>query len=398
MTVYQKSIELHRLLRGKLEVRGKIAPRSLEDLGLIYLPGVMEVCRQIMHDRSRVREMTGIANRVAIVTDGSALPGLGDVGPEAALPLVEAKALFFKEYADIDAFPLCLKSRDIDTFVETVVNLSPGFSAIDLEDLSAPRCFEIEGRLKEHLDIPVFDDDQHGTAIVLLAAIINACRVVEKRLDDLKIVINGAGSVGVALAKLLLAIGQDRYIGTSVREIIMCDSRGMIHQGRDFLNKFKLELALRTNRRRRHGTLADALINADIFVGASAGNVLSQDMIRSMKPDPVLICLANPVPEIEPESAKSAGAAVVATSMSHYPNCINTLLATPAIFRGALDAQAYEINNLMKLAAARALAESVSSPEAERLLPDMPSRELCLRLAEAVRNAALNTGVTCALP
>ena len=370
-------------MRGKVETAGKVDVRSREDLAAVYFPGSMEPAKAIFRNPELSFQLTARGNSVAIVSDGSAVMGIGNVGPCAALPVLEGKALLFRQLADINGVPVAIKARRTQEIVDTVQSISPNFAAVDLEDISAPRCFDVENALREQMNIPVLHDDQHGTAIALLASLINGCRMTGKRLGDLRILIQGAGYVGIAFAKLLQQLGLDRRYAASVREIVVCDSRGPIYEGRGFLNRAKKEIARRTNRSRRAGPLESVLRGMDVFVGASAGNVLN--------------ALANPVPEITREEGYRAGAALVCTGLQDDPNQITNVLVFPGLFRGALDARAYEINSLMKLHAAYALAELVREPARDRLLPDPLDRATVRAVAAAVRNAAHNTGVACVL-
>jgi malate dehydrogenase (oxaloacetate-decarboxylating) len=372
-------------LGGKIEVRSKMSVKTRDALSMIYTPGVARVSRAIAEDPERAFNLTIKRNTVAVVSDGTAVLGLGDVGPEAAMPVMEGKALLFKEFADVDAFPICLDRKDTDGIVEVVKSVAPSFGGINLEDISAPRCFEIEERLKEELDIPVFHDDQHGTAVVILAALINALKIVGKEMEDLKVVINGVGASGVACMKILLSAGVENIIG--------CDSRGIVYESREGLNTSKRWVAQNTNPEGITGDVSDAIVGADLFVGLSKPNVLLVEHLESMAEDPIVFAMANPDPEIRPEEAKGA-ARVMATGRSDYPNQINNTLCFPGIFRGALDCRAREINEQMKLAAARALAEVI--PE-ENLSPDyvIPSvfdERIVPAMAEVVEEAAHESG------
>jgi len=382
-------IEFHRKNRGKLEVRSKVKIYSKDDLSLVYTPGVAEVSREIYKNPMSVYELTMKSNAVAVVTDGSSVLGLGSIGPEAALPVMEGKCVLFKEMADIDAFPICLKTQDEDEIINIVRNISPGFGGINLEDISAPKCFIIEEKLQE-LDIPVFHDDQHGTAVVALAALINASKVVGKRLEDLKIVVNGAGAAGIAISKLLCCIGVDSNICKRVQEIVLCDSKGIIYDGRSDLNSFKKHVAKFTNMDKRQGSLKDALNEADVFIGVSRGNLLKAEDLKSMNKDSIVIAMANPTPEIMPDEAAKV-AKVVGTGRSDFPNQINNSLAFPGIFRGALDCKATVINNEMKIAAARAIAACVK-PTAKRILPFTLDKDVVPNVAKAVIEAAKKSG------
>ncbi|MFT7679853.1 MAG: malate dehydrogenase (oxaloacetate-decarboxylating) [Planctomycetota bacterium] len=392
---FERSLELHRKHKGKLAVASKVPLETLDDLSLAYSPGVARPCEEIAKDKSLARELTLKGNSVAIITDGSAVLGLGNIGPEAALPVMEGKALLFKEYADIDAWPLCLATQDVDEIVETVRRLAPTFSGINLEDISAPRCFEIEARLQD-LGIPVFHDDQHGTAIVLLAALLNAAKVTGREPESLKVVINGAGAAGTAIAKLLRCVGYDESVCNPVADVIICDSRGAIGPGRNNLSPAKLELLGYTNRGQRDGDVHGMLEGADVFIGVSVGNVLNGDDIRRMAPNPIIFPMANPTPEIMPKVALEAGAAVVGTGRSDFPNQVNNVLAFPGIFRGALNARAPRITSHMMLRAAHALAACVPNPTAAHILPSALERETAPAVARAVAEAAAETAAATA--
>lgn len=373
-------IEFHRKLKGKLEVVSRTKLETREDLSLAYTPGVAEACKAIAEDKNQVYELTRKHNMVAVVTDGSAVLGLGDIGPEASLPVMEGKCILFKEFADVDAFPIALKTQDVDEIVRTVELLAPMFGGINLEDISAPRCFEVEAKLRERLDIPVFHDDQHGTAIVTLAGLCNALKVTGKEIDEIVVVLSGVGAAGVAIAKLLLVAG--------VKHILPVDSQGIICVGRDNMNSEKEELARATNKENKSGTLADAMRGADVFVGVSKGGLVTQDMVRSMNENPIIFAMANPTPEIMPDDAKAAGAAIVASGRSDFPNQINNVLAFPGVFRGLLDARLKEVTTDMKLAAARALAEYIENPTADNIIPYALDKKVSGVVAEAVKNAA----------
>lgn len=387
MTIYEESLKYHEKLRGKIAINSLAKVNNADDLSLAYTPGVAEPCREIHKDPSKAYIYTRKWNNVAVISDGTAVLGLGDIGPLASLPVMEGKCVLFKEFADVDAFPIVLDTKDVDEIVETIVRISPSLGGINLEDISAPRCFEIERKLKERLDIPVFHDDQHGTAVVVLSGIINALKVVKKNLTDLKIVINGAGSAGSAICKLLLSSG--------VKNIVMCDINGVIHEGGILPNDNLKELAKITNPNKETGLLKDAIKNADVFIGVSAPNIVSKEMVASMNKDAILFAMANPTPEIFPEDALEAGAKVVGTGRSDYPNQINNVLAFPGIFRGALDVRASEINEEMKVAAAYAIANSISEDEitAENIIPKAFDLKVQKAVAEAVKAAAIKTGV-----
>lgn len=388
MEYFDEALKLHEKLKGKIRITNKMNLRSKEDLALLYSPGVAEPCREIHKHPEKVYDLTMKGNSVAIVTDGSAVLGLGDIGPEAALPVMEGKAMLFKSFADINAFPICLATKDVDEIVRTCQLLAPVFGGINLEDISAPRSFEIEERLQD-IGIPVFHDDQHGTAIVVLAGLINACKVIGKDITDLRVVINGAGAAGVAIAKLLRCVGPSFTERCDpVKEIIICDSNGVVHKDRKDLNDSKKELLSFTNHDNIKGDLGNALRDADVFIGVSVGNILQAEDIRQMKEKPVVFALANPTPEISPEEAEKAGAAIYATGRSDLPNQINNVLGFPGIFRGALDARASKISGRMKLAAAQAIAKCVEDPSSEKIIPSSLNELVAWHVAEAVRNAA----------
>ena len=383
----QKSLIIHEQLRGKIAINSKLPLETVEDLATVYTPGVAAPCEAIARNPSKAHDLTIKRNTVAIVTDGSAVLGLGNIGPLAAIPVMEGKALLFKTYANIDAWPLCLDTQDTDAIVATVQRIAPVFGGINLEDISAPRCFEIEQRL-QNLNIPVFHDDQHGTAIVLLAAILNAAKVVHKNPADLHVVINGAGAAGIAIATLLRCVGFDPSTCTPVRDIIICDSQGALHSGRQDLTPQKKALLPYTNRENRTGTLHKVLEGADVFVGVSKGNQLDRNAIKQMAPHPIIFAMANPTPEIMPEDAQAGGAAIVGTGRSDFPNQVNNVLAFPGIFRGALDAAAPHITPRMKIAAAHALAATVANPTANKILPSPLDKTIAPLVAKAVCRAA----------
>lgn len=387
MDINEIALKKHYELNGKIEVVSRAALKTRDDLSVLYTPGVAVPCLEIQKDINKSYELTRRNNLVAVVTDGTAVLGLGDIGPEAGMPVMEGKCLLFKELGDVDAFPLCIQSRDVDTIVETVAQIAGSFGGINLEDISAPRCFEIEEKLKDRLDIPVFHDDQHGTAVIVLAGIINALKLTGKKKENCKVVVNGAGAAGIAITKLLLNYGFEN--------IIMCDIRGMLARDDERLNWAQEEMALRTNHEVQHGTLADALVGADIFVGVSAPNIITEDMVRTMNKDSIFFAMANPTPEIMPDLARKAGAAVVGTGRSDFPNQINNVMAFPGIFRGALDVKASEINEEMKMAAALAIAETLPDAElsAEKIVPDALDPDIFHNVSEAVRKAAIETGV-----
>lgn len=383
----EESLKLHKEQQGKLTVQSKVAVNSARDLSLAYSPGVAEPCKAIHMDWNNVYEYTMKGNLVAVVSDGTAVLGLGNIGPYAAMPVMEGKAVLFKAFAGVDAFPLCVDSSDVDRIVETVKLLAPTFGGVNLEDIAAPKCFLIEERLKKEVDIPVFHDDQHGTAIVTLAGLINALRVVGKEMETIKVVANGAGAAGIAIIKLLLSFG--------VKDIIMCDSKGTVYEGRPFgMNPIKEEIAKVTNRERVQGTLADAIKGADVFIGVSVAGAVTPDMVRSMNPDAIIFAMANPDPEITPEEAFAAGAKVVGTGRSDYPNQVNNVLAFPGIFRGALDVRARAINERMKVAAAYAIAALIDEQELspEYVIPAPFHPKVAPKVAAEVARAAMETG------
>ena len=387
MNYAEESLKKHYEWKGKIEVAPRVRVKDRTDLSLAYTPGVAAPCLEIQKDESKSFELTRRWNTVAVITDGTAVLGLGDIGPVAGMPVMEGKALLFKEFGDVDAIPICVKSKDVDELVRTIYLISGSFGGINLEDISAPRCFEVERRLKEICDIPVFHDDQHGTAIVLGAALINAVKVVGKKLDEVKVVINGAGSAGIAIAEFLLNLG--------VKNLIVCDRFGTIAAGREGMTSAQQNLVPRTNPSGLVGTLADAMKGADVMIGVSAAGVVSEEMVRSMNENAIVFPMANPIPEIEPDKAKSAGAAVVGTGRSDYDNQINNVLAFPGVFRGALDARATEINEEMKLAAAHAIASLVGDEElsASYVIPRAFDPRVGKAVASAVKQAAIETGV-----
>lgn len=378
---------MHYDLKGKIEVVSRAKVDSSEALSLAYTPGVAAPCLEIQKDVNKSFELTRRWNTVAVVTDGSAVLGLGDIGPEAGMPVMEGKCVLFKEFGDVDAIPLCVRSHDVDEIVNTVRLLAGSFGGVNLEDIAAPRCFEIEKKLKECCDIPIFHDDQHGTAVITLAGLINALKIVGKQLSDVKIVTSGAGAAGIAIIKLLISMG--------LKNVIMTDRHGAIYEGRDNLNAVKEEMARITNQNHEKGSLADVIKGADVFIGVSAPGTLSKDMVRSMAKDPVIFACANPVPEIYPDEAKEAGAAVVSTGRSDFPNQVNNVLCFPGIFRGALDVRATDINDEMKIAAAYAIAGLVSDEELnpDYILPAAFDSRVKDAVAEATRKAAIKSGV-----
>jgi len=387
----KESVELHAKLHGKLAVRSKIALAGKQDLSLAYTPGVGQVCVEIARDPRRVFDLTIKHNTVAVVSDGSAILGLGNLGAAAAIPVMEGKAVLFKEFAGVDAFPICLATQDVDAIVTAVRAIAPVFGGINLEDISAPRCFEVEARLQD-LGIPVFHDDQHGTAIVTVAALLNALRITGKNLAECTIVFSGSGASAIACTRLIQSFGRLGHFPPA-DDILLCDSKGIVDRRRTDLNPFKREVAETTNRRGRTGSLTDALRGADIFIGLSQPNIVSQEMVRSMSPHPIVFAMANPVPEIMPHLAHEAGAVVVATGRSDFENQINNVLAFPGVFRGALDARATVINEEMKIAAAQTLAALVIEPVPERILPDPLDKMVPYRIGEAVADAARTSRV-----
>lgn len=386
MNYFEESLKLHEGKVGKIEVISKIKVETRDDLSLAYTPGVAEPCRKIHENEENVYKYTSKGNLVAVVTDGSAVLGLGDIGPKAGLPVMEGKAILFKEFAGVDAFPICLDTKDVDEIVKTVKLIAPGFGGINLEDIGAPRCFEVEERLKKELDIPVFHDDQHGTAIVVLAGLINALKVVGKNIEDIKVVVNGAGAAGTAITKLLLSSG--------VKNLIACDRVGILYRGMENVDQAKVELAKITNPGNIQGTLSDALVGADVFIGVSAPGIVSKDMVKSMNKDSIFFAMANPTPEIMPDEAKEAGARVIGTGRSDFPNQVNNVLAFPGIFRGALDVRAKEINEEMKIAAAYAIASMIKDEDLneDNVIPYALDRTVAENVAEAIKKAAIESG------
>lgn len=386
MNVQDEALRLHEQWRGKIEVCSRVGVSNKQELSTAYTPGVAEPCRRIHKDESLVDVYTRRWNLVAVVSDGSAVLGLGNIGPRAALPVMEGKAVLFKAFAGVDAFPICLDSHDVDDIVRTVQHLEPTFGGINLEDISAPRCFEIEKRLKQTTSMPIFHDDQHGTAVVVLSGIINACRITNRDLSDLHVVVNGAGAAGIACTKLLLDVG--------VRDIILCDSKGIICSKREDLNAVKKEMLQRTNKKDLCGSLLTAMEGANCFIGVSVGGAVTQDMVRSMDRDAIIFALANPDPEIPPHLALAAGAAVVGTGRSDYPNQVNNVLGFPGIFRGTLDVKASDINEAMKIAAAHALADLVvDCCTPEYVIPEAFDLRVAPAVAAAVARAAIESGI-----
>lgn len=387
MDYRKESLRLHGEWQGKLEVIARAKVNDKDSLSLAYTPGVAEPCLAIQDDYNKSWELTRRWNMVAVITDGTAVLGLGDIGPEAGMPVMEGKCVLFKEFGDVDAFPLCVRTKNVDEFVETVYNISGSFGGINLEDIAAPRCFEIEEKLKEKCDIPIFHDDQHGTAVVVSAALINATKLTGKALSDCKAVINGSGAAGIAIAKLLMTLG--------LRDVILCDRTGAIYEGREGLNASKADIAKVTNREMTKGSLVDAVKGTDIFIGVSAPGVLTQDMIKTMNTDPIVLAMANPTPEIMPDEAKAAGAKIVGTGRSDFPNQINNVVAFPGIFRGALDVRASAITENMKIAAAYAIASLVDDDKltTDYILPYAFDERIKDTVAKAVADAAIKDGV-----
>lgn len=385
--INERSLLLHKELVGKIEITSKVEVNSTDDLSLTYTPGVAESCKAIAADEETVYDYTARGNMVAVVSDGTAVLGLGNIGPKAAMPVMEGKSILFKKFANVDAFPLCLGTTDVDEIVTLVKNLEPTFAGINLEDIAAPRCFEIEKRLKAETNIPVFHDDQHGTAIVVLAAVINALKVVSKQMDNVKIVINGAGSAGIAIGKLLLKAGAKR--------ITLVSLEGIVCEGEPWMNEAQIEVSKKTNREYVRGTLKEAIHQADIFIGVSAPNVLTKELVQTMNEKAIVFAMANPIPEIFPEDALKAGAAVVGTGRSDYANQVNNVLAFPGIFRGALDVRATDITEEMKLAAAYGIANIITDEErnANYVIPNPLDKRVVPSVAEAVAKAAIDSGV-----
>jgi len=388
MDLNEESLKLHEDNKGKIKVISKTKIKDMHDLAVVYTPGVAEPCRKIHQNVSQVYKYTTKGNMVAVVTDGTAVLGLGDIGPEAALPVMEGKAALFKYFADVDAFPICLATKDPDKIVEAVTLLAPSFGGINLEDISAPRCFEIEAKLKERLDIPVFHDDQHGTAVIVLSGLINALKIAGKKIDKIKVVVNGAGAAAIAVLKFLMSAG--------VKDALLCDSKGIIYEGRkENMNPVKEEMAKVTNKEMIKGTLADAIIGADVFLGLSVAGALTPEMIKSMASDPIVFAMANPIPEIMPDVAKKAGARIVCTGRSDFPNQVNNCLGFPAIFKGALKIRASQINEEMKLAAAYAIASIIPDDELneDNIIANVFNPKVVEAESEAVAQAAKETGV-----
>ena len=386
MDYAKESLRLHGEWKGKIEMVTRVPVKTKDDLSLAYTPGVAQPCLEIQKDLSRGYELTRRWNMAAVITDGSAVLGLGDIGPEAGMPVMEGKCVLFKAFGDVDAFPICVKTKDVDEFVETVYNISGSFGGINLEDIAAPRCFEIERKLKEKCDIPIFHDDQHGTAVITLAGLTNALKVVGKKKENVKIVTSGAGAAAIAITKLLLSAG--------FKDITMCDRKGAIYQGREGLNWIKTEMAEVTNLSHKAGSLADMLVGADVFIGVSAPNTVTTEMVKTMNKDAIIFACANPTPEIFPDAAKAGGAKVISTGRSDYPNQINNVLAFPGIFRGAFDVRASDINEEMKVAAAEALAGLVGDELSEDyIIPAAFDPRVGPAVAQAVAEAARRSGV-----
>lgn len=387
MDYAKESLKLHKKLKGKIEIISRAPVKSKTELALAYTPGVAQPCLEIQKDINKSFELTRRWNTVAVITDGTAVLGLGDIGPEAGMPVMEGKCVLFKEFGDVDAIPICINSKDVDTIVNTIRLISGSFGGINLEDISAPRCFEIEKKLKDCCDIPIFHDDQHGTAVITLAGLINSLKLVNKKIEDVKIVTSGAGAAGIAIIKLLISMG--------LKNVIMTDRQGAIYKGRSGLNPIKEEIALITNQECKKGTLKEVINGADVFIGVSAPKTLTKDMVRSMNADPIIFACANPIPEIFPDEAKEAGAAIVSTGRSDFPNQVNNVLAFPGIFRGTLDVRAKDINDEMKIATAYAISNLVSDKElnAEYILPEAFDKRVKDAVAKAVKNAAIKSGV-----
>ncbi len=387
MNIKEKALKQHEDWKGKIEVVSRAVLETPEDLSIAYTPGVAQPCLEIAKDVNLSYRYTRRGNMVAVVTDGTAVLGLGDIGPEAGMPVMEGKCALFKAFGDVDAFPLCVRSKEVDDIVRTVSLIAGSFGGINLEDISAPRCFEIERRLKECCDIPIFHDDQHGTAVITAAGLLNALKLTGRKLSEVRVITSGAGAAGIAIIKLLVKLG--------LKEVIMCDRKGAIYEGRESLNAEKTEMAKLSNLEKKQGSLADMLVGADVFIGVSAPGTVTEEMVKSMAPKPILFTMANPTPEIMPEEAKRAGAAVVGTGRSDFPNQINNVLAFPGIFRGALDVRASDINDEMKLAAAHALADLVSEDElnADYIIPNAFDKRVAPAVARAVAEAAKRTGV-----
>ncbi len=387
MDYRKESLRLHGEWKGKIEVVSRVPVTNKEDLSLAYTPGVAEPCLAIQKDVNLSYELTRRSNLVAVITDGTAVLGLGDIGPEAGMPVMEGKCVLFKTFGDVDAFPLCIRSKNVDEIVQTVKLLAGSFGGVNLEDIGAPRCFEIERRLKEECDIPIFHDDQHGTAVVTLAAMLNALRLTKKNIDNIEVVVNGSGAAGIAITKLLMAMG--------LKKVILCDTKGAIYEGRDNMNPAKDEMAKISNLEKKKGLLKDVIVGADVFIGVSAAGMVTKEMVKSMAKDPIIFAMANPTPEIMPDEALEAGAKVVGTGRSDFPNQINNVLAFPGIFRGALDVRASDINDEMKIAAAKAIASLITEQELrpDYVIPAPFDTRVGPSVAKAVAEAAIKTGV-----
>lgn len=385
---YKKlALDMHEEKKGKISVESKVKVENKDDLSIAYTPGVAQPCLEIHKNKDDVYKYTSKGNLVAVVSDGSAVLGLGDIGAEASIPVMEGKAILFKEFAGVDSFPICLKTNDVDEIVRTVKLLEPVFGGINLEDISSPRCFEIEEKLKKELDIPVFHDDQHGTAIILAAAIINSVKLIDKKIEDLEIVINGPGAAGMAIAKILLSM--------NVKNIVLCNLEGALHKDMESLNWAQRDMLPLTNKNKERGLLKDVIKGKDVFIGVSGPNALTKEMVKTMADKPVIMAMANPTPEIMPDEAKEGGAFIVGTGRSDFPNQINNVLAFPGVFRGALDVRASEINEEMKIAAAHAIANTISDDEIspDYILPDAFNKKVVENVAKAVKEAAIKTGV-----
>ena len=388
MDYAKESLRLHEEWKGKIEVIATVPVKTKEDLSLAYTPGVAQPCLEIEKDVNKSYELTRRHNMCLVVTDGTAVLGLGDIGPEAGMPVMEGKCVLFKAFGGVDAFPMCIKSKDVDTIVETIYQISGSFGGVNLEDIAAPRCFEIEKKLKERCDIPIFHDDQHGTAVITLAGLMNALKVVNKKMDQVKVVMNGAGAAAIAIAKLLMSSG--------VKHVVLCDRKGAIYEGRpEGMNPIKEEMAKVTNLEKKSGSLADMLVGADVFIGVSAPGAVTTEMVKTMNKDAIIFACANPTPEIFPDEAKAGGAAVIATGRSDFPNQVNNVLAFPGIFRGTFDVRAIDINDEMKIAAAQALADLISDEElsADYIIPAAFDEKVGPAVAKAVAEAARKSGV-----
>ncbi len=388
MDYAKESLRLHEEWKGKIEVIATVPVKTKEDLSLAYTPGVAQPCLEIEKDVNKSYELTRRHNMCLVVTDGTAVLGLGDIGPEAGMPVMEGKCVLFKAFGGVDAFPMCIKSKDVDTIVETIYQISGSFGGVNLEDIAAPRCFEIEKKLKERCDIPIFHDDQHGTAVITLAGLMNALKVVNKKMDQVKVVMNGAGAAAIAIAKLLMSSG--------VKHVVLCDRKGAIYEGRpEGMNPIKEEMAKVTNLEKKSGSLADMLVGADVFIGVSAPGSVTTEMVKTMNKDAIIFACANPTPEIFPDEAKAGGAAVIATGRSDFPNQVNNVLAFPGIFRGTFDVRASDINDEMKIAAAQALADLISDEElsADYIIPAAFDEKVGPAVAKAVAEAARKSGV-----